>query len=361
MDRTPNPEDHQEGAPRVSERHALAALTTARSAADVLVSCFGRRPDTVVILGSGLAPAADHIGHDSGVCVALGEVPGFAPFAAPGHRSEARLVTSGERAVLVVLGRSHLYEGRSPNQVVHTVRAAVLAGCQTVVLTNAAGAIDPELAVGELVLIADHIDLTGRPSPLTGLPTTSTPPSPTTDRACFPLDAGTGSLDVPQTPTSANATPTSAKEPAAVSPPRATPHALDANRAPVGGVTRVTARSSFVDMTDTWSPVLRSTAHRVRADLREGVYAQMGGPQLETPAEIRMLRALGADLVGMSTVTEAIAAKHLGAELLGISVVTNMAAGVSAGALAVGHMATAASAAAPGLGTLIAAVLANAG
>jgi purine-nucleoside phosphorylase len=139
----------------------------------------------------------------------------------------------------------------------------VQAGCATVVLTNAAGGLRGDHQVGEAVLIADHLNLTGR-SPLSG-------PAPPTHV-----------------------------------PPR------------------------FVDLTDCWSPRLRALAREVDPTLTEGVYANVPGPHYETPAEIRMLRALGADLVGMSTVWEAIAARHLGAEVLGLSLVTNLAAGMGA-------------------------------
>jgi purine-nucleoside phosphorylase len=159
------------------------------------------------------------------------------------------------------LGRIHLYEGHHPHAVVHGVRTAIAAGCRTVVLTNAAGGINPGYAVGQPVLISDHINLTGR-SPLAG-----------------PLPE-----DVP---------------------------------------------SRFTDLTQTYSGRLRELARQLDPTLAEGVYAAVPGPHFETPAEIRMLRAAGADLVGMSTALEAIAARHLGAEVLGVSIASNPAAGLS--------------------------------
>jgi purine-nucleoside phosphorylase len=161
---------------------------------------------------------------------------------------------------LVFAGRVHLYEGRSPTEIVRPVELAVEAGCETIVLTNAAGAIEPELEVGVPCLVSDHINLTGQ-SPLVG-----------------PHD-GRG--------------------------PR------------------------FPDMTTVYDRELRALARGVDPGLREGVYAGLVGPTYETPAEVRMLAALGADLVGMSTVLEAIMARYLGARVLGISVVTNLAAGLS--------------------------------
>jgi purine-nucleoside phosphorylase len=174
----------------------------------------------------------------------------------------------------VLLGRTHLYEGRGLDGVVHGVRTAAAAGCGTIVLTNAAGGLRDGMAVGDPVLISDHLNLTAS-SPLVG--------------------------------------------------PR------------------------FTDLTDLYSPALRRTALEIDPSLTEGVYAGLPGPHFETPAEIRMLRGLGADLVGMSTVLEAIAARAEGVDVLGLSLVTNLAAGMTgeplnhqevlaAGAAAAGRM-----------------------
>lgn len=218
------------------------------------------RHDVAVILGSGWRPAADALG-DAAVTLASSELPGFPVPRVAGHGGELRSVPVGDRNVLVSLGRVHAYEGHELAHVVHGVRTAVLAGCRTVVLTNAAGGISEGLGIGQPVLIRDHINLTGR-SPLTG------------------------------------------PEPEARFGPR------------------------FPDMTDAYAVRLRELARSQDGELVEGVYAGMPGPQYETPAEIRMLQLLGADLVGMSTVHETIAAVHLGAEVLGISLVTNLAAGL---------------------------------
>ena len=216
--------------------------------------------DAVVVLGSGWRHAADAIGAPE-LEVPLAELGGFAQPTVGGHTPTVRYIKKGQRRVLLYLGRIHLYEGHDPHTVVHAVRTAIAAGCRTVVLTNAAGGINPAYVVGEPVLISDHLNLTGR-SPLSG-----------------PLPA-----DVP---------------------------------------------SRFTDLTQVYSGRLRSAARDLDPSLAEGVYAALPGPHYETPAEIRMLRGAGADLVGMSTVIEAIAARHLGAEVLGISLVSNPAAGLS--------------------------------
>jgi purine-nucleoside phosphorylase len=184
----------------------------------------------------------------------MAELPGFRPPTVEGHGGTIRSVRVGERRVLVLLGRTHLYEGHGIGPVAHGVRTAAAAGCATVVLTNAAGGIRHGMAVGEPVLIADHLNLTAT-SPLVG--------------------------------------------------------------------------AGFVDLTDLYSPALRARARGIDPTLTEGVYAGLPGPHFETPAEIRMLRGLGADLVGMSTVLEAIAARALGLEVFGLSLVTNIAAGIT--------------------------------
>ncbi len=245
--------------------------------------------DVAVVLGSGWRPAADRLGSVVAE-VSVTELPGFPPSTVVGHAGTVRSVVAVGRRVLVFLGRVHGYEGHPPSVVVHAVRTACLAGCSVVVLTNAAGGVRPGLRVGEPVLIADHLNLTGR-SPLEG-------PSP-----------------------------------AAVYPPR------------------------FVDMSDAYSSRLRGLARSVEPSLAEGVYAALPGPHYETPAEIRMLGLLGADVVGMSTVWETIAARHLGAEVLGLSLVTNLAAGLSGAPLDHSEVLEAGRASASRMGGLLAAVL----
>jgi purine-nucleoside phosphorylase len=216
--------------------------------------------DAAVVLGSGWLAAADAIGAPE-TEMSIADLGGFEQPTVKGHTPSVRYIRKGQLRVLLYLGRIHLYEGHDPHAVVHGVRTAIAAGCRTVVLTNAAGAINPDYAVGQPVLISDHINLTGR-SPLAGP---------------LPEDA----------------------------PPR------------------------FVDLTETYSGRLRALATELDPTLAEGVYAALPGPHFETPAEIRMLRTAGADLVGMSTALEAIAARHLGAEVLGISIASNPAAGLT--------------------------------
>jgi purine-nucleoside phosphorylase len=233
-------------------------LDLAREAADELrrragVDAF----DAAVVLGSSWNDAAAALGEPM-LDVAATDMAGFPPPVVEGHSGRIVAATRDGRHTLVFLGRVHLYEGHGVEPVVQGVRTAVLAGCRTVVLTNAAGSLDPGLTPGTPVLIRDHISLTAV-SPLVG--------------------------------------------------------------------------AQFVDLSDLYSGRLRELARAVDPTLREGVYAHWPGPAFETPAEIRMLRTLGADLVGMSTVPEAIAAHALGAEVLAISLVTNLAAGLGEGRL----------------------------
>ncbi len=246
--------------------------------------------DAVVVLGSGWLAAADAIGIAEAE-ISVADLGGFKQPTVKGHTPSVRYIRKGQLRVLLYLGRIHLYEEHHPHAVVHGVRTAIAAGCRTVVLTNAAGGVNPGYVVGQPVLISDHINLTGR-SPLAG-------PLPDT---------------VP---------------------------------------------SRFTDLTEAYSRRLRGLARELDPTLAEGVYAALPGPHYETPAEIRMLRAAGADLVGMSTALETIAARHLGAEVLGISLVTNPAAGLSAEPLDHQDVLAAASVSAARIGELLAAVLAR--
>jgi len=251
------------------------------------------RHDVLVVLGSGWTPAADRFGTTTAE-IPVGELPGFPSVGVAGHAGVLRSVeAAGGRRVLALLGRVHAYEGHPLDSVVHSIRSAVRAGCGTVVLTNAAGGLRAGMAVGQPVLISDHLNLTGR-SPLTG--------------------------------------------PAA-------PEALGLPR--------------FVDLTEAYSPRLRALAREVEPALEEGVYAGLPGPHYETPAEIRMLQTLGADLVGMSTVHEVIAARHVGAEVLALSLVTNLAAGLGGGELDHRDVLDAGRASAEAMGDLLAQVVAR--
>ncbi|MFM7068687.1 MAG: purine-nucleoside phosphorylase [Actinomycetes bacterium] len=214
---------------------------------------------TAVVLGSGWAPAFAELGST------VAEIPvhelGLTAPGVPGHGGNARSVLVDDVPTLVLGGRIHLYDGHGVDAVCHAVRSAVLAGCSTVVLTNAAGSLRADLPVGAPVVVADHLNLTGV-NPMIGPP----PPGDPADR--------------------------------------------------------------FVDLSDLYSAARRTAVRAAVPDLRDGVYAGLLGGSFETPAEIRMLAGMGADLVGMSTVLEAIAARHLGAEVIGLSLVTNLAAGL---------------------------------
>lgn len=267
-----------------------AAFELADSAGAAIVRrTGGLTPSVAIVLGSGWLPAADTLGAPD-VEVSTAELPGFPAPTVAGHHGAVRALSVGATRVLVMVGRVHLYEGRSEDEVVHAVRAAIFAGCTTVVLTNAAGGLNPAWSPGTAVAISDHLNLTNR-SPLSGPP----PPEPWSTR--------------------------------------------------------------FVDLSEVYSRRLRGIAAAAHPGLEEGVYAALRGPHYETPAEVRMLRGMGADLVGMSTALEAIAARHLGAEVLGISLVTNLAAGVSPTPLDHADVLAAGAAAAPGLGGLLRSVV----
>lgn len=221
------------------------------------------RPTVGLVLGSGLGEFAEEL--EDRCAAGFAELPHMAQSGVAGHRGRFVIGTLGGVAVCAMQGRVHLYEGHSPSEVVRGVRAMIAFGAKVIVLTNAAGGIRKDLAPGDLMLIEDHLNLTGQ-SPLTG-----------------PNDDALG--------------------------PR------------------------FPALSDAYDKALRTLAEDVaraqRFVLRSGVYAGLLGPAYETPAEVRMLRTLGADAVGMSTVLETIAARHMGARVLGISCVTNVAAGLS--------------------------------
>ena len=238
--------------------------------------------DVALVMGSGWVGAVDALGTPSYECNAE-EITGFFAPAVEGHSGKVRSyeIKDGDRTIraLVFLGRTHLYEGKGMEPVVHGVRTAVKAGCKVIILTNACGGINTAYRVGQPVLIRDHISLTAQ-SPLVG--------------------------------------------------------------------------ATFVDLTDLYSKRIRAIMKSADSSLQEGVYVHWRGPTYETPAEIHMMRILGADLVGMSTVPEAIAAHALGAEVLGISLVTNAAAGVTGEKLNHEEVIAAGKAAASSMGELLA-------
>jgi len=261
-------------------------IAAAEAAASTLASLTGKdRHDVALVMGSGWISAADALGtptHEFEVT----ELPGFPAPTVMGHGGKIRSYDlQGERGIiraLVFLGRTHLYEGKGVEPVVHGVRTAVKAGCKTVVLTNACGGINRDYKVGQPVLIRDHISMTAV-SPLIG--------------------------------------------------------------------------ADFVDLTDLYSKRIREILRAEDPSLAEGVYVHWRGPSYETPAEINMMRIIGADLVGMSTVPEAIAAHALGAEVVGISLVSNAAAGITGEKLSHEEVMAAGKAAAGKMGELLGKVL----
>jgi len=212
--------------------------------------------DVLVVLGTGLSGAGEILGAD-GPPFPLDTLPFFPSYGATGHHAHGWSVSIGESQVLILGGRCHLYEGLTAAEVVHPLRTGIAAGCSTVILTAAVGAIREDLTTGSVMVVDDQMNLTGR-SPLRG--------------------------------------------------------------------------PEYVDMVDAYLPALRqlalATPGEAAATLssRPGVYAQVPGPQLETPAEIALLKKFGADVVGMSMALETIAARHRGADVLGLALVTNGAA-----------------------------------
>lgn len=220
------------------------------------------RPRVGVVLGSGLGAFVDQI--EGKVTLAYDDIPHFKRTTVEGHEGRLILGNINGVEVAVMQGRYHAYEGHDMEQVVFPVRLLARLGIDSIILTNASGGVNTAYKAGDLVMITDHINLSGH-NPLVG-----------------PNIAELG--------------------------PR------------------------FPDMSRAYDPELRgilsAQAKAIGLDLKEGIYAGVLGPTYETPAEVRMIRTLGGDLVGMSTVPESIAANHLGLRVAGISCVTNMAAGI---------------------------------
>ena len=237
-----------------------SAFDEAREAAAYLAQRTRRAAyDALVVLGSGWGPAVDGWGAPASR-LRTADVPHFLGPVAEGHRGELLAFDLDGLAVLVQSGRTHLYEGHGPRPVVHGVRTAAALGARLVVLTNANGSLRPGWAIGQPVLVSDHLNLTGV-SPVEDLRLVD--PS-------RPLDP----------------------------------------RLPGQRVEKV------------WSGRLREVARGLDPALEEGVYAQLRGPHYNTAAEAEWMRRLGADLVGMSTVPEAIAARECSMEVVGFSTVT---------------------------------------
>jgi purine-nucleoside phosphorylase len=238
------------------------AFTAATRAAKFIQSRARLRPKIALVLGSGLGAFADELASPTRIPYA--KIPAFPRSTVAGHAGQLVIGKLGDVPVAVMQGRVHLYEGYSPQEVAFPIRVLGRLGIRSVILTNAAGAINRDYSQGALVTIRDHINLQGA-NPLMG-----------------PNDERFG--------------------------------------------------VRFPDMSQAYAPEYRAIAQReakrIGISLHEGIYAALRGPSFETPAEIRFLKTVGADLVGMSTVLEVIAARHMDIRVLGISCVTNMAAGI---------------------------------
>ncbi|MUT65549.1 purine-nucleoside phosphorylase [Paenibacillus sp. NEAU-GSW1] len=231
-------------------------------AASYIAAQTAIKPEIGLIMGSGLGVLGDHL--ENATTIDYREIPHFPLSTVEGHAGELLIGSLSGRSVVLMRGRFHMYEGYGPELTAFPVRVMKALGVKTLLVTNAAGGVNTGYEPGDLMLISDHINLTGK-NPLIG-----------------PNDDALG--------------------------------------------------VRFPDMSEAYSKRLRAAAREIAASqgltIREGVYAGLLGPTYETPAEIRMLRVLGADAVGMSTVAEVIAARHSGIEVLGISCISNMAAGI---------------------------------
>lgn len=236
--------------------------TEVATATSVVRNYTNKRPTIGLILGSGLSSLADAVANPD--IIHGNDIPYWPASTVAGHQGRLIIGTLEGKTVLVLQGRSHYYEGLSVNRITLPVRVMHALGVQTLIITNAAGGINAHYTPGDLMLIKDHINFLGMAgnNPLRG-----------------PNDDSVG--------------------------PR------------------------FPDMTEAYDGELRRLAHRVAADtgfsLQEGVYAYVAGPSYETPAELRFLRMVGADAVGMSTVPSVVVAHHAGIRVLGVSTITNMA------------------------------------
>jgi purine-nucleoside phosphorylase len=231
-----------------------------------------------LILGSGWSAGADQLGTPT--CrIPLETLPGFSKPVVTGHGGDAIIADIGaNQRAIIYTGRTHYYEGLGADAVAHSVRTAAALGAKSLIVTNGCGSLNRNWGPGTVVLLRDHIHLTGA-TPLHG--------------------------------------------------------------------------PTFIDLSEAYSRRLRDIAHSVDPSLPEGVYAQFHGPAYETPAEVKMAGILGADLVGMSTTLEVIAAKQSRMEVLGLSLATNLAAGVQEAPLDHAEVIAAGKAAAPRLAALL--------
>jgi purine-nucleoside phosphorylase len=230
--------------------------------AAAFVRAEGAQPPHIgAILGSGLGDLAASLTQP--VTISYKKIPHFVPSTVEGHKGELVIGGLGQRTVAVMNGRLHFYEGYSLQQVTFPLRVLKELGCTTIIVTNAAGGLNPSFHVGDLMLISDHINIPGL-----------------------------------------------------------------AGNNPLFGPNDDQLGVRFPDLHNAYDRDLRALARRSAAalafTLREGVYAMLGGPSFETPAEVRLLRAMGADAVGMSTAAEVVVARHADMRVLGISMISNV-------------------------------------
>ena len=287
MSHPTTPVDPTRPIPPVEQPARIAALVAAVREHTPLV------PEVGIVLGSGLGGLADDL--EDAVAIPFAELPGWPPATAPGHAGRLLLGRLGDRLVVMLQGRFHLYEGNDPGLVIQPVLLFGALGARIVVLTNAAGGLDPSFGPGTLMVMTDHLNLTGR-SPLMG---------PNAD------ELGPRFADL-----------TDAWSP------------------------RLRRR-------------LHAAAVAEAVEVREGIYVGLTGPTYETPAEVRMLAGLGGDAVGMSTVLECIAARWIGLEVCGVSLVTNAGAGYTGAALTHEEVLTSGAEAGPRLARVIRRFLAD--
>jgi purine-nucleoside phosphorylase len=246
-----------------SEYSTEAAVKAAKA---IRKRAASQQPTFGIILGSGLGGLSKSIGD--AVRIPFGDIPGFPEVTVAGHEGAMIVGTLGGREIVALSGRFHMYEGHPAALAAFPVRVFHALGARDLFVSNAAGGISARLAVGDLMMISDHLNLMGS-NPLVG-------------------ETREGEI-------------------------------------------------RFPDMTDAYNPglrwLLRTTAEKLGITLREGIYAGLLGPSYETPSEVKMLKLLGADAVGMSTVPEVIVARALGMRVVGVSCITNAAAGVTGSAL----------------------------
>jgi purine-nucleoside phosphorylase len=244
---------------RVSE---FVTMEEIDEAARVIRKLTSVRPRVCMILGSGLGPLADAV--DDAVHLPVKDVPGWPVATVEGHAGEIVIGSLEGQSIFALRGRAHFYEGYSMSRLSLPIRVMQTLGAETLIVTNAAGAVNPEFNPGDLMLITDHLNLLGM-----------------------------------------------------------------AGQSPLRGPNLESFGPRFPDMSQIYSRSLRDLALQVALEngltLRQGVYVCLAGPSFETPADLRFLRAIGADAVGMSTVPEATVARHGGMSVLGITGISNKA------------------------------------